>query len=127
MHWLGSNAKNAREMDLDDILHGRIKLLVRMTKDYLDGATQQECQLQAMENNAIHVEQECQSLSTIDNNDAPSNRTLIDREFLRYLKHLAMMAKAAAKGHPLGDVIKKEMQEIVDIIARMHRRYLPGP
>lgn len=64
MNRMGSDPKHAREMDLDDIFRCRIQLLVLMANKFLRGVPLGEHQRRAMEDNAKHIETECNAFSS---------------------------------------------------------------
>lgn len=119
MYLLGSDPEHSREMVLDDIFRGRIELLIVMAKDFLNGKPLGPYQLRAMEKNAIHIEIECYSFFTdFDWTHAVSPHGL-SKHACRQLKLMALMMKAVAKGYPLEQNQKMEMQEMLEAVTRL--------
>lgn len=127
---LGSSHTHTREMDIDDILLSRLKLLIVMGKAYLKGFPLGESRRQAMLENARHIEAE--SINLGGPNDPPylnaSASTGIiefDHVYFQRTKLLAVMIKAVAKGFPMGEHRKNAMQENLDIISQMLTTKIP--
>ncbi len=119
MHKLGSDVHHAREMVLDDVLRGRIDLLILMAIDFLQGTPFGDQQRRAMEKNAIHVEAECFSLMGTIEQLPFNNRSCVSNDFCHCLKLLAIMIRSVAKGDPMDASRKKSMLEIVQTITEM--------
>lgn len=118
---LGSPSSETREMDLDDIFLSRLKLMLIMTKAYLNGWPLGERRRQAIIENAHHVESESIDLGGLVTGNSPYKAvepTEHDHVFYQRVKLLAVMVKAAAKGYPMGDHRKAAMQENLDIICQ---------
>jgi hypothetical protein len=119
---LGSPSSETREMDLDDIFLARLKLMLIMTKAYLNGWPLGEHRRLAIIENAHHVESESIDLGGLATGiSAPCKAvepTEHDHVFYQRVKLLAVMVKAAAKGYPMGDHRKAAMQENLDIICQ---------
>jgi hypothetical protein len=118
---LGAPASETREMDLDDLFISRLKLMIITARAYLGGCPLSEHRRRAMLKNARVVEAECIDLGGLD---SPANLSLPnhsideipggpgqDQLFYRRVKLVAVMVKAAAKGYPLGESRKTELQD----------------
>lgn len=119
---LGSPSTDTREMDLDDIFFLRLKLMTIMVKTYLDGCPLGECRRKAMLENASHVEKEAEALGRhiekFHTGNFETGRTEYDQVFYQRVKLLALMAKAAAKGFPLGLHRRKAIQENLEAVCQ---------
>ena len=117
---LGSNPTQTREMDIDDILLLRLKLLVIMGKSYIEGCPCGRHRRSAMLENARHIESASIELFELDTEPAQPNPKWgsmeVDHIFFQRVKLLAVMVKAIGKGFPMGAHRKHAMQENIDII-----------
>jgi hypothetical protein len=111
MNWLGSNPKHAREMDLDDIFRSRIQLLVLMATNFLRGVPLGEYQRRAMEDNARHIETECDAFGA----PADWQKIINQSDDASYLYHrlrlLSKMVIAVARGVSISDDRKQDLQD----------------
>ena len=119
MYLLGSDPEHSREMVLDDIFLGRIGLLIIMAKDFLNGKPLGAYQLRAMEKNAIHIEIECYSFFADFDWIHANNLHGLSKHACGQLKLLALMIKAVAKGSPLKQNQKMEMQEMLKAVTSL--------
>lgn len=119
MYLLGSDPEHSREMVLDDIFQGRIELLIVMAKDFLNGKPLGAYQLRSMEKNAIHIEIECYSFFADFDWIHANHPHGLSKHACSQLKLMALMMKAVAKGSPLGQNQKKEMQEMLKAVTRL--------
>ena len=118
MRRLGSDAEHAREMVIDDILRGRINLMIHICKDYLQGDEPGERQRLVMEKNAIHVEMECSLLTEFTGKAMTPYRSCIDEKLCFHIKLLAILSKSVARRHPTGAYRKKAMLENMKIVRK---------
>lgn len=119
---LGTPPPHTREMDLDDIYHLRLKLLLLMGKAYIEGLPLGNLRRRAMLENALHVETESIALGGLAA-EAPfecasSGSKQFDHLFYQRVKLLAVMIKAIAKGYPLGEHRRIALIETMDMICR---------
>lgn len=119
MNWMGSDPKHAREMDLDDIFRCRIQLLVLMANNFLRGVPLGEHQRRAMEDNAKHIETECNAFRA-----PPDWQKIINqRDDANYLCHrLKLLSKiliAVARGVTIGNHRKQDLQDNLSAIDRL--------
>jgi hypothetical protein len=119
---LGAASSDTREMDLDDIFFSRLKLMIIMAKSYLSGCPLGEYRRHAMLENARYVENESADLGDAvsgrhDLHESPGGMEY-DHVFYQRVKLLAVMVKAAAKGFPMGEHRKADMQENLDSICQ---------
>ena len=119
MHRLGSETEHSREMVLDDILRGRINLLIHICRDYLQGNALGERQRLVMERNALHIETECSLLTEFAAKAMTPYRSCVDEKICFHLKLLAIIAKSVAKRCPTGTYRAKAMQENLNIICKL--------
>ena len=117
---LGSKPTQLREMDLDDILLSRLKLLVIMGKSYIEGCPCGRHRRSAMLENARHLESETIDLGAQYTGPEQPNPKWgsmeVDPIFFQRVKLLAVMIKAIGEGFPMGAHRKHAMQENIDII-----------
>lgn len=117
---LGSKPTQLREMDIDDILLSRLKLLIIMGKSYIEGCPCGRHRRNAMLENARHLESESIDLGQLDAGPAQPHPKWgsmeVDHIFFQRVKLLAVMIKAIGKGFPMGEHRKHAMRENIDII-----------
>lgn len=105
----------AREMDLNDILQNRLKLLLIMAKNLAGGRTVGDYQWQAIEQNAIHMAMECESFIDYPDITAPDFA-----ELCQHLKSLAMNLKSLAEKRKIGsdrkEMILKDYNRITELL-----------
>jgi hypothetical protein len=119
MYLLGSDPEYSREMVLDDIFRGRIGLLIIMAKDFLNGKPLGAYQLRAMEKNAIHIEIECHSFLTDFDWIYTNSPHGFSKHACHQLKLLALMMKTVAKGSPIEQNQKMEMQVVIKSVKNL--------
>ncbi len=111
----GFKPMKAREMDLNDILHNRLKLLLIMAKNLVAGRAVGDCQWQAIEQNAIHMAMECDSFI-----DYPDSTIPGFDELCQHLKSLAMNLKSWAEKRKIGrdrkEMILKDYNRITELL-----------
>ncbi len=119
---LGSPPPQAREMDLDDIFLSRLRLLIIMSRAFLEDLPLGDHRRQAMLENARHIEAESIDLGGLISGAAYQQTITdtmdFDHVFYQRVKLLAVMVKAIAKGFPMGEQRKAAMQENLDIICQ---------
>ncbi len=117
---LGSKPAQIREMDLDDILLSRLKLLVIMGKSYIEGCPCGRHRRSAMIENARHLESKAIDLGQRNVGSPQPNPKWgsmeVDHIFFQRVKLLAVMIKAIGQGFPMGEHRKRAMRENIDII-----------
>lgn len=119
MNWLGSDPKHAREMDLDDIFRCRIQLLVLMANNLLRGVPLGEHQRRAMEDNARHIEIECEVFSAPPDWQKIINQSDDANYLCHRLKLLSKMVIAVARGVSIGDGRKRDLQDNLSAIDKL--------
>lgn len=125
MFYYGAKSIQIREMNLDDIFLLRLKLLLRMTKDYLDGCTFSPLRRQAMYKNAGHIETESVALGRLNKfpeiDLSGQSSIFIDDYFYRSANELATLIKLIAKGDSLDDRQKSALRENFEAISNIQR------
>ncbi|MBE9569703.1 MAG: polymer-forming cytoskeletal protein [Proteobacteria bacterium] len=115
---LGPNPPDMREMREDDILLSRLKLLIIMSKAYLEDYPIGKYRKEAIIGNAEQVAKEYTRLSSHIDNGKTKKKMDSDHVFYERIQLLAVMAKAFAEDHPMGHFRKKALKENVDHISR---------
>ena len=117
---LGSSPPHMREMRNDDILLLRLRLLVIMSKAYLEGCELGKYRKEAVIGNAKQIA----SISIrfgdygmrFESDEESKSKTDFDHVFDQRVRLLAMMAKAFAGGYPMGHFRDKALKDNVDEI-----------
>ncbi len=117
---LGTKAPQPREMILDDIFVLRLKLLLRMTQDYLEGRDFSDLRRQIVVDNARHIQIESIELGHLDQAgttdlNAPSS-IFIDHCLYRCAYDLAALMELMAQGESLDPQGHKTIQERFEAI-----------
>lgn len=115
---LGAKPEQTREMVLDDILRGRIKLLIFMTLNYLKGRTIGDRQGKIITDNALYVEKECKVVADFVQRMRTHYGACVDENLCHHLRLLVVMIKAAASGYPMSKSRRSIMSETVQIICK---------
>jgi len=112
-------------MILDDIFLLRLKLLLRMTQDYLEGRHFSDLRRQIVMDNARHIQIESIELGHLDNNGMTdlnaSSSIFIDHCFYRCANDLAVLMELMAKGEPLDHQRRATMQERFEAIQHIQK------
>ncbi|MEJ2156502.1 MAG: hypothetical protein P8X96_14275 [Desulfobacteraceae bacterium] len=111
----GIDLMKTREMDLNDILHNRLKLLLIMAKNLIGGRAVGDYQWQAIEQNANHMAMECDSFI-----DYPASPAPDFDELCQHLKSLAMNLKSVAEKRRIGrdrkEIMLKDFNRITELL-----------
>jgi hypothetical protein len=117
---LGAKAPHPREMILDDIYLLRLKLLLQMAENYLDGLYFSDLRRQIVLETARHIQLESIELGCLDKTAetdlAGQSSVLIDDCFYRSANELAALMEMIAKGQLLDDRDNKTLQEKFEAI-----------
>jgi hypothetical protein len=117
---LGTKASQPREMILDDIYLLRLKLLLHMAKDCLEGRDFSDLRRQIVLENARHIQIESIELGCLDNTEETvlngQSSVLIDCCFYRSARDLAALMELIAKGQLADNRIKNALQENFEAI-----------
>jgi len=122
---LGAKAPQPREMILDDIFLLRLKLLLHMTKDYLEGRDFSDLRRQIVVDNARHIQIESIELGHLDKAgmtdlNEPSS-IFIDHCLYRCANDLAVLMELMAKGAPFDHQRHKTVQERFEAIRHIQK------
>jgi hypothetical protein len=115
----GAAPENASEMDLDHIFISRLKLLIIMTRAYLEGYPLGAVRKRALVGNARYISAESVDLEHLIPilNDEPTKDGMgFDHVFYQRVKLLASMAKTIGKSYPMGKHRKKALADNLDVI-----------
>ncbi len=119
---LGTQAQQAREMDLDDIFLFRLKLLLYMAADCLEGCEFSDLRRQIMLDNACHIESESIELGCLGKDHRPDlyakSGALSDQFFYRCVNELAVLIKSIATGSIMEERLKVALQKKMEAIKR---------
>ena len=117
---LGAKAPHPREMILDDIYLLRLKLLLQMAENYLEGRDFSDLRRQIVLETARHIQLESIELGCLDKTAetdlAGQSSVLIDDCFYRSANELAALMEMIAKGQLLDDRDNKTLQEKFEAI-----------
>jgi hypothetical protein len=108
----GAAPENASEMDLDHIFISRLKLLIIMTRAYLEGYPLGAVRKRTLVSNARYISAESVDLEHLIPilNDEPTKDGMgFDHVFYQRVKLLASMAKTIGKSYPMGKHRKKAL------------------
>lgn len=119
MNWLGSDPKHAREMDLDDIFRCRIQLLVLMANNLLRGVPLGQHQRRAVEDNAKHIETECDVFSAPPDWQQIINQSDDASCLCRRLKLLSIIVTDVARGVSIGAYRKQALRDNLSEIDKL--------
>lgn len=114
---LGSPSPDMREMHKNDILLTRLKLLVIMSKAYLEDYPVGKYRKEAIIKNAEQVASEYAGRGA-GTDDKSRKKMDFDHVFNQRVQLLATMAKGFAEGHPMGHFRKKALGDNVDYISK---------
>ena len=132
---LGAKAHPPREMILDDIYLLRLKLLLQMAKNYLEGRDFSDLRRQIVLETARHIQLESIELGCLDKTAetdlAGQSSVLIDDCFYRSANELAALMEMIAKGQLLDNRGKRTLQEKFEAIRHIQNtvyftEQLPG-
>lgn len=122
---LGAKAPRQREMILDDIFLLRLKLLLCMTQDYLEGRDFSDLRRQIVVDNARHIQIESIELGHLDKVEMTdlngSSSIFIDHCLYRCANDLAVLMEIMAKGEPLDHQRHKTLQERFEAIRHIQK------
>ncbi|BBO71872.1 hypothetical protein DSCA_58020 [Desulfosarcina alkanivorans] len=115
----GASTGNACEMDLDHIFISRLKLLIIMTRAYLEGYPLGAVRKRTLVGNARYIGAESidlEQLIPIRNRQSIKDGMGFDHVFYQRVKLLAAMAKTIGKAYPMGEHRQKALRENLDMI-----------
>ena len=115
----GAAPDNACEMDLDHIFISRLKLLIVMTRAYLEGYPFGAVRKSALVGNAQYIAAESVDLEQLipTRSEQPTKDGMdFDHVFYQRVKLLASMATTIGKNYPIGEHRKTAMMDNLDII-----------
>ncbi len=115
----GAAPDNAREMDLDHIFISRLKLLIIMTRAYLEGYPLGAVRKAALVGNARYVAAESVDLEQLIpmRSEQPAKDGMdFDHVFYQRVKLLASMAKTIGMNYPMGEHRTKALLDNLDMI-----------
>jgi hypothetical protein len=122
---LGPRPAHMREMRNDDILMLRLRLLIIMSKAYLEGCELGTYRKEAVIGDAEEVASISISFSDcgmeFGSDEESKGKTDFDHVFSERVRLLAMMAKAFAEGYPMGNFRDKALKDNVDEICSVIR------
>ena len=122
---IGAKAPQPREMILDDIFLLRLKLLLRMTKDYLEGRDFSDLRRQIVMDNARHIQIESIELGHFDKADMTdlngTSSIFIDHCLYRCANDLAVLMEIMARGEPLDHQRHKTVRERFEAIRHIQK------
>jgi hypothetical protein len=101
-------------MDLDHIYLSRLKLLVVMTRSYLEGYPLEGVRKSAMVDNARHIAAESvdlEELIPIRRQQGGDDHMGFDHVFYQRVKLLASMAKTIGRDYPMGEHRRKALAD----------------
>ena len=115
----GAAPDKACEMDLDHIFICRLKLLIVMTRAYLEGYPFGAVRKNALVGNARYIAAESidlEQLIPIRSEQAAKDGMDFDHVFYQRVKLLASMAKTIGKNYPIGEHRKTALIDNLDMI-----------
>jgi hypothetical protein len=116
---LGAASEDACEMDLDHIYLSRLKLLIVMTRSYLEGYPLGGVRQTAMVDNARYIAAESVDLEALipirEQNGADTDMGF-DHVFYQRVKLLAAMAKTIGMDYPMGDHRRKALADNLEAV-----------
>jgi hypothetical protein len=115
----GAAPDKAREMDLDHIFISRLKLLIVMTRAYLEGYPLGAVRKRTLVSNARYIAAESVDLEQLIpiRTDQPSKAGMgFDHVFYQRVKLLASMAQTIGKDFPMGEHRKTALLDNLNMI-----------
>lgn len=115
----GASTDNACEMDLDHIFISRLKLLIIMTRAYLEGYPLGAVRKHALVGNARYISAESIDLGQLiptHNRQSVKDGMGFDHVFYQRVKLLASMAKAIGMAYPMGEHRQTALRDNLDMI-----------
>jgi len=124
MERFGPNGNGMRVTNHDDTFLGRVKLLVIMLKAFLGDYPLQGIRLEAIARNAVEVTKICEDWNqySIQVRSTPGLKKGFELDHILYqrISLLAIMAKSAVLGNPMGryreKVVRDNIRYIVDTL-----------
>ena len=116
----GAAPDNACEMDLDHIFISRLKLLIVMTRAYLEGYPFGAVRKSALVGNAQYIAAESVDLEQLIpiRSEKPAKDGMdVDHVFYQRVKLLASMAKTIGMNYPVGEHRKTALRDNLDMIS----------
>lgn len=115
----GAAPDKAGEMDLDHIFISRLKLLIVMTRAYLEGYPFGAVRKTALVGNARYISAESvdlEQLIPIRTEQPAKDGMDFDHVFYQRVKLLASMAKTIGKNYPIGEHRQTALMDNLDMI-----------
>lgn len=116
---LGAMPDKACQMDLDHIFICRLKLLIIMTRTYLEGYPLGTRRKAAMISNADYIAAECvdlEQLIPVRGKRAAEGGMNFDHVFFQRVKLLSSMARAIGSDQPMGGHRRSALADNLDMI-----------
>ena len=116
----GAAPDNACEMDLDHIFISRLKLLIVMTRAYLEGYPFGAVRKSALVGNAQYIAAESvdlEQLIPIRREQPAKDGMDFDHVFYQRVKLLASMAKTIGMNYPVGEHRRTALRDNLDMIS----------
>jgi hypothetical protein len=118
MNRLGAEPQDMKMMQHQDVFISRLRLLLIMSKAFLEKYPLGEHRLRAVIKNADAIAKDCVDWNGYYNNfrSNPSSDKLlqVDHIFYQRIKLLAIMAKSFAEGNPIGEHRKMAIKNNID-------------
>lgn len=115
----GAMPEKACQMDLDHIFICRLKLLIVMSRTYLEGYPLGTMRKSALVKNADYIAAESvdlEQLIPIRRKQPAKGGMNFDHVFFQRVKLLASMAKAIGNSYPMGEHRKKALEDNLEMI-----------
>jgi hypothetical protein len=117
---LGASPSQTREMDLDDIFHSRLLLLIHMVSHCLDENPLSDLRRRVMLTNAQHILSESIELGGLDTPLANTRASYMDeiteRPFYCLTRDLAMQAISVSREYAMENSLRKTIRENIAAI-----------
>jgi len=117
---IGSSAKKPRMIGRKNLFFSRLKLLIIMSKAFLENCPMGEFRMQAVIRNADEVARDCVDWNGYFQNfraTTESGATLaLDHIFFQRVKLLAIMTKSFAENNPMGQHRKMAVRNNIDYL-----------
>ena len=126
MQRLGAHSSKMRSLDPKDVFRSRLKLMIVMTKAYLNNYQLGGRRAAVIRNNARKLTEAVKDWDSYNDNafGREGNRPVgnhLDHILFQRLRLLAVMAKSFAEGNPMGHHRKMALQNNIDYICESLR------